>query len=306
MSSPAIAANLGIAGDYNVFVFGDAHQKWTDSQGSVAVGGNATYESFFARMDGSSPLPTLSASGHPALVVGKDLNFRHGSANGDVTVGGVATLNHVDVAGQVTQGVQLSAFFNQAEQELKTLSASLQSLPATGAGTNAYHNWIFNGSRGLNVFDMAASDWSQASSFYINAPSDATMVFNVTGSGATVTNHEMFLNGGITNRKVLFNFHDASAVTFDNYGLQGSVLAPYATVQGHWGQVNGNLIAENLFNEVASGRAPNTMQSNNLLFAGELPHQPAAAVPTPALLPGLFGFAAAMRKRYQQRRLQDA
>lgn len=306
LALPAIAANLGAASDYNVFVFGDAHQKWTDAEGSIAVGGNATYESFAARMDLNAPLPTLPTSGQHALVVGNNLNFTHGSANGDVTVGGIANLNHVNVAGRVTQGAQLGDFFSQAEQELKALSASLQALPPTGVGTDAYHNWIFNASSGFNVFDLEASTWGQATSFYLNAPSDATVVFNVSGSGVTVTNHEMFLNGGIENRRILFNFHNANSITFDNYGLQGSVLAPYATVQGHWGQVNGNLIAENLFNQVlAAGITPNTMQSNNASFAGELPFgaalpEPNATVPTPALLPGLIGFATAMRKRYKQ------
>lgn len=302
-SQPAIAANLGVANDYNVFVFGDAHQQWTDSEGSVAVGGNATYESFYARMDPNSPLPSQPSPGGHALLVGQDLTFNGGTANGDVTVGGTATLNNVNVMGQVNQGASLAAFFSQAEQELKGLSASLHSLSATAVGSNAYQNWIFNGTSGLNIFDIAASDWSQASSLQVNAPSDATVVFNVTGSGVTVTNHGMSLNGGITNSKILFNLHDANAVTFNNYGIQGSVLAPYATVNGHWGQINGNLIAANLFNVPLSGAlsstSPNTMQSNNALFAGDLP-DPNAAVPTPALLPGLLGFAAAMRQRMKQ------
>lgn len=298
MMQPAIAATLGIANDYNVFVFGDAHQQWTDSEGSIAVGGNATYESFYARMDPNSPLPNQPTSGGHALVVGQNLTFNGGSANGNVTVGGTATINNVNVTGQVNQGVPLGTFFNQAEQELKALSASLQSLDSTAVGSSDYQNWIFNGTSGLNVFDITASDWSQASRFQVNAPSDATVLFNVTGSGVTVTNHGMLLNGGITNRKILFNLHDANAVTFSNYGIQGSVLAPYATVSGEWGQINGNLIAANLFNVSLSGTAPNTMQSNNALFAGDLP-EPNAAVPTPALLPSLLGFVAAMRKRHQ-------
>ncbi|PJN51731.1 hypothetical protein PAEVO_48230 [Paenibacillus sp. GM2FR] len=35
--------NLGIANDFNVFVFGDHTQFSVDSEGRVAVGGNATY-----------------------------------------------------------------------------------------------------------------------------------------------------------------------------------------------------------------------------------------------------------------------
>lgn len=296
LSRPALGANLGLANDYNVFVLGDAYQQWTDSEGSVAVGGNATYSSFYARMDPNSPLPDQPASGGQALVVGNDLNFHNGTANGNVTVGGTATLTNVNVTGQVTEGASLSGFFAQAEQELKGLSASLQGLGATAAGSQADQNWTFNGTSGLNVFELAARDWSQARSLQVNAPADATVVFNVGGSGITVTNHGMFLNGGIANRNILFNLYDADAVTFSNYGVQGSVLAPFATVNGHWGQINGNLIAGNLLNTLPAGTSPNTMQSNNALFAGQLP-APAAAVPTPALLPGLLGFAAALRRR---------
>lgn len=42
---PAMAVNLGIAQDYNVFVFGDMNQS-SDAEGRVAVGGNATFTNF--------------------------------------------------------------------------------------------------------------------------------------------------------------------------------------------------------------------------------------------------------------------
>ena len=38
--------NLGIANDFNIFVFGDHTQSNVDSEGRVAVGGNATYTDY--------------------------------------------------------------------------------------------------------------------------------------------------------------------------------------------------------------------------------------------------------------------
>ncbi|WP_435167707.1 choice-of-anchor A family protein [Paenibacillus glycanilyticus] len=38
--------NLGIANGFNLFLFGDHTQSFVDSEGRVAVGGNATYNSY--------------------------------------------------------------------------------------------------------------------------------------------------------------------------------------------------------------------------------------------------------------------
>ena len=79
---------LGVAGGFNVFVFGNDSQSGTDTQGRVAAGGNATFSNY---SEGSSL--TNSHGTRDEFIAGGNLSFSSGTvANGNVVYGGTANL----------------------------------------------------------------------------------------------------------------------------------------------------------------------------------------------------------------------
>lgn len=145
----ATAINLGTAADYNVFVLEDFHQKHTDVEGKLAVGGDLIFEEGFAvgmklRGEGNGNI----------LRVGGDVTLDNGKVYGDGTYGGTTTIggnvyndtNFVGAAGNVgfeiiaegTDNQKLrdatfkkendSSFFAAAGTYLRNLSQSLNDL----------------------------------------------------------------------------------------------------------------------------------------------------------------------------------
>lgn len=88
------ASLLGVAGDYNVFSFGDVDVKWSDAEGKVAGLGNVTVESYRI---GANSSPTLHS-----LIGGGDVDFKGGEIhNGGIYAGGNATIEGSNVHGDV-------------------------------------------------------------------------------------------------------------------------------------------------------------------------------------------------------------
>src|SRR3954466_1634927 len=90
---------LGSAQQFTITAFGDLDLQNTDSEGKMAVGGDATLTGFTV----NSSRANQPAEGL-ALSVGGDLVFTNGSIWGHADVGGRATLSGVNAAGGVTQG----------------------------------------------------------------------------------------------------------------------------------------------------------------------------------------------------------
>ena len=146
-----------------------------------------------------------------------------------------------------------------------------------------------NGGAGANFYNVTAAQIVGASGgFVINAPADATVVLNVTGSGFTFPNTGFTLSGGITVDRVLWNFYDAAAITLAG-SSHGSFLAPLADVTTTYGGFNGNLIAGSLTGSIEThtmdyGGGPPTF------FTGDLRPVP-ITTPEPASA-GLLAIAA--------------
>lgn len=287
-ASQAGAVSLGIASDYNVFVLGDMTQKNTDSEGKVAVGGNANLENFYAGMS----LPDSDSNGD-VLVVGKELSFTNGTVKGDVVYGTTANVSNVTL-GSLEQGTPLD--FDAAGKELSELAKSLSSLSATGTKNIAYGGVTLTGSDSkLNIFNLAATDLDGVHSLNLNVTDGSTVVVNIGGLDATLKNLGININGSQTTaqrQNVIYNFYEATNLFASGVGIQGSVLAPFAHFNFDNGQLNGNLIAASL---TGGG------QTNRYLFNGDLPDSPeqpkpptvSTTVPEPATLFGL-GLVAAV------------
>lgn len=280
----ALAGSLGIANDYNVFVLGSANQKYTDSEGAVAVGGNATYLGYGI---GDS----LTGFTGPALVVGGDLDYQQGSIFwGDVYVGGSASITN---GGTITHG-QLhnpSTFldFNLARSYLTSMSTQWGAQATTGIVDIAPWNTITltGTSSTLNVFNVSGQKLSQCAGLTINAPVGSTILVNVDGKQAKLANFGITLNGA-TASNVLYNYWQADSLTISGIDVKGSLLAPYAAVDFANGQINGTLVGSSL---AGSGEA------HNVKFTGSLPCVPEMPSSMLAMITGLIGLAGSQLRR---------
>ncbi|MCB5184597.1 choice-of-anchor A family protein [Methylobacillus gramineus] len=297
ISAPATAGtiDLGVASDYNAFIFGDYTTNGNSTAGALAIGGSAS-------LNGHS----IGNNQHNdyAAVIGGNLGSTPwgGSANGSLWVGGTNNKGQgYTVSGQVDTSATVSApvDFAAAQTYLTSLSSGLASVGATGSYA-AQDQWnqaskIFTGS-GSNVefFSLNASEFSSFNNLsFSSIATGTTLIFNVAGTSATLGWQWQSLG---SNYNVLFNFYEATSVTLQNASLYANILAVDATINGS-GNLYGTVVGESWNNAFTLGNG-GFATANSSLFAGVT-----AAVPEPSsyalLLAGLvmIGFTATRRKR---------
>jgi choice-of-anchor A domain-containing protein len=271
------ATALGVASDYNEFIFGNILQTNTDSEGRVAAGGNVGYE----HMSGAANVKTDPAIGD--LVVGGNLNFSQGSVGylkdnkdalyqkGSIYAGGTANLYEVGY-GSLTVGNPID--FQAVQSYLTQSSAAWGALHANGTVTI---NPLQHGSveiiltgydPHLNIFNLSGQDVMKANagSFRINTPPGATVLVNIDGSVSAMQNFGFFFPVPEEEYDwdpfILYNFYQATSLDFGKIEIHGSVLAPFAEVQFSDGHIEGQLIAMSL---------TGTGEAHDELFIGQIP-----------------------------------
>jgi len=289
-SSSCSAAPLGLASPFNVFILGDLSQATSDTEGGVAVGGNATFKNYSigANVTASNPTGLPVTGGLPdVLIAAHNLTATGGGwRNGNAVYGGTAMVSGLNAG--VPQPIQASSLvdFGAAGPALLNLSASYAALPQAAGEWNStaggYINLGAGGSTaGLYVFTVPGETLATASHIDITAPAGSTVIVNVPGTHSQLYNAGVFLHGGVDADHVLFNFPQATVLTFAGAGVQGSVLAPRATVYFYNGVMNGTLVAAAmpLPDAVAQGKETSG-QENNHPFTGCVPAPPAVATAT--------------------------
>jgi choice-of-anchor A domain-containing protein len=233
-------SDLGIAGDFNGFFFENFHSYYSDTEGRLAIGGDATITGY-----GLGTQLSNSDGARDDLIVGGALDFSNGQVfNGNIAVGGAATIaENVGLPhGHVNHTVSLD--FAAAQTELQNKSAEWGALPTTGIVLNYYGTLKLTGtSPEINVFHLSAAQLANAKGLEINAPAGSTVLVDVEGTDVTLHDFAIWING--TDRShVLFNFYQATSLTMQAIGIHGNILAPFADVEFNNGQINGELIAK--------------------------------------------------------------
>jgi choice-of-anchor A domain-containing protein len=251
----ARAQSLGEASDYNAFIFGDFTSSGSDTEGRLAVGGNAN-------LSGYSVGTSLPTTGGNSLVVGNNLTFTNGQVNkGNAVYGASANTSNLGIPdGTLMQGSPID--FAAAQSQLTQLSGSLAGMVANGSFNDHYGTLQFVGTdTTLNTFTVTAPSVNSANGIQINAPANSTVVINIGGDniffdyfGISIANTDK--------QHVLYNFYEATTLTIAGITVQGSVLAPLANVSFTNGNLEGTLIANSV-----SGNG----EYHNHKFQGTLP-----------------------------------
>jgi choice-of-anchor A domain-containing protein len=284
----AQASNLGVANGYNLFSLSNLTAT-SDSEGSVASGGNVTFTSYSVG----------SKIGSDAkLVVNGNLTWSTGgtvgnpsSPDGSIYVGGTCSLPKWSVGYSHLYTGQDEVDFAAASAYLNQASTSWSQLKSNGTAVNDWGTLTLTGTdTNLNVFTLTSADLarSKMSSMNIIAPEGSTVLINVSGDSVEMKNFSTTLSG-ITQNKLLFNFYDATTFTLSGCTFEGSILAPEAAMNFVSGNMNGTLID---YTHKGGG------EMHNYLFTGNLPS--VSSVPEPvtlaSLIGGVFGVAAIRRK----------
>ena len=237
----AAPVDFGVAGTFNVYSLGAFTSSGSDTEGAVAAAGNVTIGSYSVNANNVDGV--TNPNGY-SLATGGNLNFNSGSINnGLYHVAGSKTLTNVGL-GTASATNTLPFSFAQASAYVKGVSTGLTALAATGAGVVQYGGMTLTGGGGSGpqVFNLSGADISSVNYFnFNNLSSGQTLILNISGASATLT-------GGwqaFSPYNVIYNFGSATAVTLNNVGVFGALLAPKAAINGGGGQVNGNVIVGN-------------------------------------------------------------
>lgn len=277
-----MAINFGVAGNYNVFVFQDINLSNTDAEGRVAVGGNATLLNTGV---GSAIIPLPPFGTDDTFIIGGDVNVTNGSnASGNTVRSLTSTVINY------TMGNPNGAFITGEPIDFATEAAYLEcasifwgELSPNGTGDVAFGTLTLTGvNPNLNIFEINSTN-VEGSGLSLNmlvginivAPMNSTILINVTGPNIAFGMYQIFRNGVAATRtdarRIVWNFPEALTWTNSTTAIYGSVLAPFATANTTFSQINGNIIFDSFL-----GNA----ESHNELFIGELPDPLSCLQPT--------------------------
>lgn len=238
-SANIVNVDFGLAQNFNLFAINNFTSSANDVEGAVAVGGNMNVFNY--------SINALNTPGYAgdALVVNGNLNFVNGAIGlGNAYVGGTVSTSGLGFSGSFQTGAAPFSFA-QTANVLYQQSAMLAGLTANGiANFNPWGGVTFtgDGTNNTQIFNVAGNDLLGINSLSLsNMLAGQSVIFNVSGSVSG------FNAAGLNTQgyNVLFNFDQATQLAFNGVGVFGSVLAPYATVTGTSGQINGNVFVNN-------------------------------------------------------------
>lgn len=258
----AINIDLGPATGYNLFIKENFTQPGADSQGKIAIGGNANIGQYDVavnyepgtRRDGIQ-FWTDPGKYADVLVVGGNLTttqWAWGNVKGNLVLGGELTQGSSKnaVLGTTTKGKPID--FDAAFKQFTNLSQTLAGQSNTGGVEFKYNNWlILDGSASNDVYVANITGQMLASATDLTATGldkNDTLIINVSGKNINFDSlnygqRESFNALDMSASNILFNFFEAETITFSG-GIKGNILAPNADFTFLQGDLSGQVIAK--------------------------------------------------------------
>lgn len=265
--------NFKIANDFNVYTLNDHKQSNVDSEGRVAVGGNATYSNYGI---GSHLTTSLT---RPDLIVGGQMNITGGAnAHGNSVISdlnNVVNYTMTNNNGVLPQPIQNSPIdFVTQNEYLKCASTNWALLTSNGTAQVLFGGLTLVGlDPTLNIFSLNGNNiessglsLSMLNKIDIVAPIGSTILINISGTNLGFGNYGIFRNGitatGYDGQYILWNLYECLTLNASSTSVKGSLLAPLATYDSGFTNIEGTIMVNNLYGNI---------EAHDYLFKGTLP-----------------------------------
>ncbi len=272
-SCSAVANPLGAAQGWTEFIEGRDNRHSSESEGSVALGGDLTIGQVDIHGSNGNPATVRLVVGGKISNGGAPAKLEHGSAWVTDRAGSTPFFNNPPNPGAIEFHQASAGYaptnpidFASAFADLRAKSTAWATAAQTGTVTvgtgGESNNLVLTGSNGdLNVFNVTAAQLSSTQGVSINTPNGSTTLINVSGTSVQIGNGsaaKMWLKQGGTWKQaadntinqqpgILWNFPTATSVHFNGGGAWGGTyLAPNAavTVANSIGNNPGQIIAK--------------------------------------------------------------
>jgi choice-of-anchor A domain-containing protein len=276
--------SLGNAADNNVLVRRTAALAGMKSGGRLSVGGNVTGANWQAGLD----LPNLP-------------NRIDAAFNADVTsASGHAPNGSIAVAGRVTGSLHAAGSVRtETTPSIRTdmrwaddaASAWAQSAPTAAVvvsdSSAANKTLRFEGQNAqVNIFTLTASQLASARKTQLRIPNGSMAIINVTGNsfnaagsndgtlwdGAAYTAYPPNSTSAIADAyrtHVVWNFPTATSINVAGFTLEGTLLAPKASVSTSGSRINGSMFIDTMASAGTTSAYSTVLRCANLPEGGE-------------------------------------
>ena len=263
--------------DYNLVVFEDLTSN-SEVEGNAFIGGDLLGDSSnycikcdsFQPFDGVGLKVVGDIEGNPKNINnGADLEYG-GTLNSIINMNGGGTKSQN--AGLATEFAQLKNFLIDTSNQLSNLGAnSTVDIPGQQPGAVRFNS---SGDE-IAIFDIHASQLfsSNTQQIELDLNGSESAIINVRGNTVNWTQGNMVgdLTNDLIKQKVLWNFHEAETLEFNN-AFYGSLLATNAELTNKT-ELDGNIVVKS-FEQNGEVHLP--------VFTGELPELEKKRVPEPS------------------------
>ncbi len=237
---------LNEANDFSAYVFGNFEASSGNANGALAVGGDLRVGGYSVATNDTTPVSDYS------LLIEGDARYTSGRIyRGKVRVAGDISAISQSVIWGLPEGTEientpLSYSIKESKSDYIELSQEVSLLEMGGSVEFKWGGLYLrgDGESPIQVFQISGEQLSRAHTFSVkNIPEGASLIFNVDGSHVRVQN--LSFSDIISYRsKSLFNFYQAQTLSIDGVSIEGSVLAPEASVNASGGNLMGTVIAQ--------------------------------------------------------------